>query len=205
LFLKLKNNVGHISIETYYRYVIADLLPSLDKGLYLDADIIVDGCLSEFYEKNINDYYCSGVEDYILKKSHYSAEIGFCEDELYINAGVLLLNLDRLRKENMSEKLFSNTVKYSNMIQFQDQDIINITLHHKILKAESKFNYCTADFKKRNEAVVIHFTGPKKPWHKNYVRIYEFWKPRWKHWRKYKRYQRIAGDIIKISTESKSI
>ena len=47
-FSKLKLNINYISIETYYRYIIADLLPQIDKILYLDADLIVNKNIIEF-------------------------------------------------------------------------------------------------------------------------------------------------------------
>ena len=48
-------------------------------------------------------------------------------DEIYINGGVMLLNLGKLRKDHMSTKLLNNTIKLAEQIEYQDQDIINIT------------------------------------------------------------------------------
>ncbi|MBQ8871108.1 MAG: glycosyltransferase family 8 protein [Alphaproteobacteria bacterium] len=170
LFAGLKLNIEYISIETYYRYIIANILPSADRALYLDADLVVNGSLSELYNTDIGKYYCAGVKDYHIDKIGYKSQIGFSDDDLYINAGVLLLNLEAIRKENLVEKLFENTKIFANSISYQDQDIINITFKGKIRPLDSIFNFATINTKKeknkRQTAVVIHYTGKRKPWHK---------------------------------------
>ena len=62
-FADLKLNIAHISIETYFRYIIAEMMPSLDKCLYLDADIVVNGSLRPLWEMDLQDNYCIGIKD----------------------------------------------------------------------------------------------------------------------------------------------
>lgn len=170
LFENLKLNIEYISIETYYRYIIANILINSDKALYLDADLVVNGSLSELYKTDLTGYYCAGVKDSHIEKSGYKTKLGFSDTDLYINAGVLLLNLDMIRQENLVEKLFKNTHELSNTISYQDQDIINITFKNKIKELDSIYNFATINAKeekdKRNSAIIIHYTGKRKPWHK---------------------------------------
>ena len=170
LFTGLKLNMEHITMETYFRYIIADLVPSIEKCLYLDADLVVDGNLSDFYNMDIKEYYCAGVSDIGIIDMGYKKEIDFLPSDLYINTGVMLMNLKKIRNDGMIEKLFLNTNEWKDRIQYQDQDGINITFKNNILKVDSIYNFTSSYVKekeKRGNAVIIHYTGPKKPWHKN--------------------------------------
>ena len=171
LFKDLKLNIEYITIETYFRYIIADLVPDISKCLYLDADIVVNGKLKDFYDTDIENFYCAGVEDLFINGICYKKEIGFTDDDLYVNAGVLLLNLENIRKDNMISKLFYNNLQLKDKITYQDQDVINITFKNKILEANSIYNFTGTNVRreknKRKSAVIIHYTGERKPWMNN--------------------------------------
>ena len=170
LFKNLKLNIPYITIETYFRYVIADIAPKLDKVLYLDADLAVNGSLKNLWNIPLEGFYAAGVRDLCIEKEGHKAKIGFKEDDLYVNAGVLLLNLKKIREDNMVQKLFENTENLTGKIKYQDQDVINITFKNKIKEIDSIYNFTSenvrAERPKRKDAVVIHYTGQKKPWMK---------------------------------------
>lgn len=169
-FINLKNNLKYISIETYYRYAIADVLPHLDKALYIDADLVVNGDLRTLWETDLTGYYAAGIKDTYVHNNNHRPKM-FEGNDLYVNAGVLLLNLEPLRKENMLKTLITNTIKYENEIKLQDQDIINITFKNKIKELDSIYNFCVENAKqekqKHEKAIIIHYNGQKKPWQKN--------------------------------------
>lgn len=168
-FASLKLNIPHISIETYFRYVIPECFPSLDKGLYLDADTVVNSSIEELYNTNIEDYYIAGVRDTYIEKIDYKKTIKFSSNDLYVNAGVLLFNLKKIRDEQLVEKLFLATKELSSIIQYQDQDILNIVFKNNIKELPRKYNYTFCDvvtypLSELTKASIIHFTGDKKPW-----------------------------------------
>ncbi|MBR1915792.1 MAG: glycosyltransferase [Alphaproteobacteria bacterium] len=171
LFKDFKINIDYISIETYFRYLIADLKPKMDKCLYLDADLVVNGDLSALYDTDIKDFYAAGVEDAFIKSQKYKENINFKPSDLYVNAGVLLFNLKKIRKDKMVQKLFANTLKLKDKIAYQDQDILNITFKGAVKELDSIYNFTTENAKnersKRKKAVIIHYTGKRKPWDKN--------------------------------------
>lgn len=72
---------------------------------------------------------------------HYKPEIGFELDELYVNAGVLVLNLAEMRREGLFRKLCAATQELEGRIRFQDQDIINIVCRGRILELPDRFNF----------------------------------------------------------------
>lgn len=159
--------IEHISIETYYRYLLPNVLPSLDRILYLDADILVTSDLSGLWNTPLTDHYCAGVEDPYIELIDYKKEIGFSETDLYINAGVILMNLQKMRRDDIAQKLITGT-QLNKEIKFQDQDILNITLKNQISTVDSIYNFTARhavnEPEKHDQAAIIHFTGPDKPW-----------------------------------------
>ena len=136
-----------------------------NKVLYLDVDLIVNNDLKDLWNININDYYCAAVKDLNFDTEKYKKCIGMSDNEEYINAGVILFNLKKLREDNIAEKYFKNNEIYKDKIKYQDQDVINITLSNKIKIIDSIYNFTRNDkTKNRNDAVIIHFFGAKKPW-----------------------------------------
>lgn len=165
----LPRNIPHTSIETYFRYLIPYLDKKIDKALYLDADVVVKGSLRELWETDITGYFAGGVFDEYIKDINYKQKIGFSENDLYVNAGVLLLNLKEIRDTFDVNYLFDKTVELSNKIKFQDQDVLNIVFKGKILRVPQKYNYATRDVTNRPKrellrAKIVHFTGRQKPW-----------------------------------------
>lgn len=166
IFENLKNNITYISPHTYIRFIIADVLSDIKKALYLDADLIINGDLYDLWNTGLNKYICAGAKDLYVEKSQYKYTIGMDSDDVYINAGVLLLNLEEMRKQKISGKLFDTAANRLHELSFQDQDIINLTLRKQILQISNKYNYTSEDAinATAENPVIIHYTGRIKPW-----------------------------------------
>ncbi len=168
LFKNIKLTIDYISIETYFRYILADLLPDLNKVLYLDVDLVVNGNLQNLWNTNINDFYCAGIDDINFNTKDYKQTIDLDTEDTYINAGVILFNLEKIRKNNITKQYFLNNEKYKDKIKYQDQDIINITLKKQIKKIDYIFNFTSKTRKiyknLTKNAIIIHYVGPRKPW-----------------------------------------
>ena len=71
----------------------------------------------------------------------------------------------------MISKLFYNNLQLKDKITYQDQDVINITFKNKILEENSIYNFTGTNVRreknKRKSAVIIHYTGERKPWMNN--------------------------------------
>lgn len=178
------NNRRYITLATYYRLRITDVLPkNLKKALYLDGDMIVEQDLKELWDTDISDYVLGAVVECSTSK----------ENECF-NAGMLLLNLEKLRKTN----LIQNSLKYleenRKQILFQDQDILNGLFNLQYKKLPLKWNvfadihegliynhtYTDQEAKIAQKCPgIIHFSGgvskPWSPW--VYHPLYnEYWK-----------------------------
>lgn len=124
--VNLPNQRAHLTVETYYRLFISDILPSdIDKVLWLDCDIIVAGDLKELWNEGISDSAVGVVPDFennnvrVMNRLKYDAAYG------YFNAGVLLINLKYWRRENIIP-IFTNYISdhYENLY-YHDQDVLN--------------------------------------------------------------------------------
>jgi lipopolysaccharide biosynthesis glycosyltransferase/glycosyltransferase involved in cell wall biosynthesis len=167
LFRDFETHIEYITKETYYRYVLPDLLPEKQKILYLDADILVVGSIKELWDTDLGSNYMAGAEDTFILHQNYKPEIGFSDNDLYVNAGVLLFNLQQIRKDNKVGDLFDTTLKKRGT-RFQDQDVLNIAFKGRIKQIDGSYNFATEDqFTWPGKiccARILHFTGRKKPW-----------------------------------------
>lgn len=171
-------NPGNYSYATYLRLLTASILPDIDKVLYLDCDLVVNGDISGLWNIDISDYAAAGVYDTVLSYNIIRDYIGYdFIKEGYFNAGVLLLNLKFFRENRIEEKFFDYLTNHD--AKLNDQDAINAVLHGKIKAIHPKWNCHVGYFafpplvineqkkyikKLWRNAVIIHFTGPAKPW-----------------------------------------
>lgn len=162
--LKVDLQFKHITIETCYRYLIPDLLPEFSKCIYLDCDTIALGDVSEFFSTDISDYYAAAVNEQPKLENPY------------FNAGVLLLNCDKIRENNISAKLFEKTKELNGISTLLDQDVLNEVFCGHVKYISPKWNLEPPLFgnnrvsdKTEKESIInnpgiIHFSGPNKPW-----------------------------------------
>lgn len=130
--------------SAFTRLFAAEILPSnIDKVLYLDCDTIVKEPLSELFLDN-SDKIFLGVKDCVSKG--YKRNIGLLDDSVYINAGVLLINLKELRKINVYDEISIFLKKYKKLINYADQDILNGVFKNQIDILEARFNVMTIEF-----------------------------------------------------------
>lgn len=191
------------SKSTYLRLLLPELLPaSVSKVVYLDADTIVVGDISELYALDISEFYAAAVKE--VSRS-YAKSIPFFQshlellkiapDRFYFGAGVMLMNLNKMRKDQVVEKYFQFAIEYPEAIIWSDQDVLNGVLNSSIKYVHPKFNmnyYVEPDILRatwghkevkeaKNNPVVIHYIGTIKPWH------YISYHPRTSLWWKYLR------------------
>lgn len=150
----------YISIAACYRLKLASLLPDVDKIIYLDCDTVVCSSLRELFNIDLKDKVLGGVSDIDseFKSSDFS----------YINSGVLLMDLDKIRTQNIENEFLLYARENINNIKLGDQEIINKVLKNRILKLSEKFNVQSECFIRRSSftknPVIVHFIGTKKPW-----------------------------------------
>lgn len=153
----------HYSKTVYYRLVITDLVPiSVNKILFLDSDIVVAGSVKELVKLKFK--YLAAVHDVSLHNNKEKLnELGFPVKE-YFNAGVLMIDVQTWRDENISNELIKLANEYMDKISWWDQDILNMFFYDKWFVLQRKYNALLLDAKLPEMPVIIHYGGPHKPW-----------------------------------------
>lgn len=168
---------------TYFRLFIPSLYPQYDKAIYLDGDIVVLGDISELYNINMGDNLIAAAPDDVIQNTKVFQEyaekvVGVADYRNYFNAGVLLMNLDELRKFDFLDKFLYllETVKFS---VAQDQDYLNRLCkgRTKIISVAWDRMPMPTDKILDDEIKLIHYNLAYKPWHFDNVLYKEhFWK-----------------------------
>jgi len=171
----------HVTSIGTVRMMIPRLLPNdVKKALYLDSDILVLKDLKELYDTDLGKYYAAMGWDNKYLYLPRGKKKGF----EYFNSGVILMDLDKWRKDDISEKIIDYIT--SRTLILPDQDAINKILHGKIKVFDPKWNnqYCLGIlFTKLSDTGIIHYISSRKPWilmrdrkTDNFIKIYyDYW------------------------------
>lgn len=199
--LGLERNLNKSSLTTYARLFMSTLLPeNIDKIIYLDCDSLIVDSYKELWKLDISNYYCAGVLDGI--NTSIKEKLGFKKEDEYINAGFLLVNLEKWRKNNVEETFIKFMVENQHKFYQHDQGVLNNVFKKKILIVEPKYNlqiyFQTLDYdlarkytcmetkyytkeivdECRKHPVFLHFCGPNydRPWFNKYHPYAELFK-----------------------------
>lgn len=177
-----KNNP--LTKAAYYRILLSSILPdSVSKVLYLDCDIIVRKDISDIFETDLKTSGVAAVRDLMtspVNKEHCS-QLNFGLNSKYFNSGVMLINLDYWRTNDIESKLieFSRRKRF---VYFHDQDALNFVFKDSWIELSPKWNYLNmSDLKLVNlndefslrdcykNPVVVHYASSTlKPWNRIY-------------------------------------
>jgi len=146
----IKNaNTKRYPLAAYYRLLLSDLIPDLNRIIYLDGDTIIYTDLSEMYNLEMGNNVMLGFVD----NSYQKAEEFGIRTYKYIVSGVLLINLKTIRRENISSKFFEFIDKYQDKLTQEDQTVINIVSHGRIDFLPPKYGIWNFNNK---DAVIYH-------------------------------------------------
>ena len=205
---------------TYFRLFIPNLYPQYDKVLYLDSDIVVLGDIADLYNVEIGDNLVAAAPDDVIQSSNIFQEyaervVGVAKYQNYFNAGILLMNLDEMRKFEFQEK-FLYLLEQIKFTVAQDQDYLNRLCKGRVKIISTVWDRMPIpDSSVKDEDLkIIHYNLIYKPWHFDdvlyskyfwdYAKITEFYKDiltikqnyseeeRFKDMEQYKNLQKLA-------------
>ena len=168
--------LAHISSSSsYFRLMIPRLIKQ-KRVLYLDADIIVNDSLESFFNSDLNGAPLGVVKDYGLGEHFPFSYLDASISRNYFNSGVLLIDCEKWRQENLVEILLDKAKAHSEEVLYGDQCILNMVLRERAkyygLKENFQINY-NENLKFSNSTdnvsvefvpTIIHYAAKHKPW-----------------------------------------
>lgn len=183
----------YLSPVSYARLKLPGLLPDVDRAIYVDADLVVQGDVLELWQTDVGEAPIGAVQDFGVPT--VSAPYGIrAYDELeleptrkYFNSGVLLIDMTTWRKQHLSERALQYLNEYSDELQIADQEALNVAVQDQWHRLDPTWNLTTEyfthykadscpthDFGKRGDcrsvddlpdsAAIVHYTSASKPW-----------------------------------------
>lgn len=189
--------VRDISVATYLRLTLHQLLPEIDKILYMDVDVLVLDSLLPIWETPLADHVLAAVRGTVnlADKWEWNSDRPYWhllegQKGNYINAGITLLNLAEIRRRGLDRQW--NELA-GQRLYYQDQDILNITCQGAVVYLPPKYNrltymgaseyhrlvdegiYTQQEYEEAMEApVILHYAGDK-PWNRYDTNLGEVW------------------------------
>lgn len=166
IFDDVKERLHRFTVGTMFRLMLPEMLPNLNKIIYLDADLFVNRDVKELWDIDVSNYFVAGVRDYGTCHhtfTPYPVQEGIVNRQNYINAGVLILNLDKIRSYgNMKNQSIQYLIDNPDSSLF-DQDALNVIYKDSILLLEEKWNSFVLVLKSKNvkkmENRIYHYVG----------------------------------------------
>lgn len=176
----------------FARLFLTQLLPeTCERVLYIDCDTIIRHSLVELYNTDFEGKVVCGVMDCISKQ--HRARLGISPDDIYINSGMMLIDLKAWKAHNIERNIEKVVVKFRGKVPYADQGIVNLALYGLIKCVHPRYNcftvYTAFDFndllefrqpsacpssteiaEAKNDATIAHFVTifcMSRPWNKN--------------------------------------
>ena len=181
---------------TYFRLFIPELYPQYDKAIYIDSDTAVLGDISELFNIDLGDNLLGAVPDCSVQNNKEFQEyvervVGMATYKNYFNAGILVLNLDEMRRFDFQAKFLYllETIKFT---VAQDQDFLNRLCKGRVKFIDEVWNTMPIPNEniKEEDIRIIHYNHMFKPWHFDDVLYKEYF---WKYAKKTEFYKDILN------------
>lgn len=143
IFDDVKERLHRFTVGTMFRLMLPEILPNLDKIIYLDADLFVNRDIKELWDVDIREYCLAGVIDEGVDIHNYPRILNKypkIKKESYFNAGVLYINLKKLREFGNLKKLVVDFLVENPEAGLPDQDALNVIFHNKVLYLDGSWN-----------------------------------------------------------------
>lgn len=187
----LTTSNAHISIETYYRFLIQKALPFYGKVLYLDSDIVILGDIAKLYATELGSNLLAAVHDvdYLgnlnindgIRMKYTRETLGMKNPYGYFQAGVLVLNTAAMRRAYTIAQWLEYASEPSYI--YNDQDVLNVHCEGRVKylpwnwnvmhdcggRVGNVFSFAPNDafdayLASRQNPQIIHYAGFEKPW-----------------------------------------
>ncbi len=156
--------------STYYRLFIPNMFPKLHRALYLDCDIVLCEDVCKLYDTDLRGNLVGAVPDGFVQSvvplhPYVEFRVGV-KPARYFNAGVLLMDLDALRRARF-EDVFLRMLERVTFTVAQDQDYLNRICRDRCLLLDDAWNTMPNYERTDAEVKLVHYNLDSKPWQKD--------------------------------------
>ena len=171
----------YFTLTIYFRLFIPAMFPQYDKGIYIDSDVVCTTDLGKLFDIEIGDNFIGACNDLSIADipplvAYTENAVGVKKHE-YINSGVLLMNLKKMRECDFEGHFLNLLNEYHFDSIAPDQDYLNAICNGKIYYLDESWDAMPND--KKPELIktnVIHYNLFSKPWCYDNVQYSEqFW------------------------------
>ncbi|HAI12533.1 MAG TPA: hypothetical protein DCM28_12570 [Phycisphaerales bacterium] len=170
-------DVRYLSNASYYRLIIHDLFPDLERMIYLDSDLLVRTSLAPLWNTSLDGVLAAVVEETQFLDQVYQ-DMGL-NPGVRFNAGMMLCHLAAWRQESIWDQYIQALELFRDHLHAGDQDILNHTLAGRVHILPQRWNLTTSIYKEPAEyrhydakhvldtvtnPAIVHFTSSRKPW-----------------------------------------
>jgi lipopolysaccharide biosynthesis glycosyltransferase len=162
--------IPYLGNVTYNWWLVPNII-QCDSFLLLDSDIIVQDDLDFLFSLDIGDNIIAGVSNGTEERDKENERLGLPADNVYINTGVMIVNAERWRRENILEVLKQSYTCYCESLRLADQDVVNVVLSKRKMVLDRKWNTQLHTLEQSLQQFdadafrgIFHFSGPEKPW-----------------------------------------
>lgn len=182
--------VRYLSRAAYARLSGVDFLPSdVSRAVYLDCDLLVRADLSYLYSFDLAGHPIAAVQDQGIPQVSNPwglrmwRNLGLSPTTPYMNSGVLVIDTEAWRARDLGTSILEFVAEHRKELSLADQDGFNAVLagdfaplplrwnQQTVLREPNHLGYSFHSQLDVDEAImdpaIIHFTGPKKPWHRS--------------------------------------
>jgi len=189
---------GHYSIDLYYKLMVPELYPELDRAVLADVDVVWEDDVAKVWNAMpgngrtlVTGAWDPGYAAYhreglfptgkpLIRK--YARKFSAEElEKLRISAGLMVFDLAGLRREKMTEKWISFALANLNRAILPEQEPINIVTHDRIATLPHNFMADAGSFGHERwqevfgSSAMLHFASKEKPWKFPGVALAEKW------------------------------
>ena len=196
----------YFTLTIYYRLFIPEMFPQYDKGIYIDSDVVIPGDLAELFDTDIGDNYIGACAD--LSVADVPPLVQYMEQAVgvpgntYINSGVLLMNMKKLRQAHLDTHFLTLLNTYHFDCIAPDQDYLNAMCHTKIHYLPAEWDTMPNDnHPAAAHPKLIHYNLFAKPWCYDNIQYEEYF---WEYAKKSAFYRQISDGKSNYSDEQKA-
>ncbi len=129
------------SLAAFARLFTPQLLPDLDRILYLDCDTIVLGSLMDVWNVDLGSCTCAAVAEPF--SAYHKKNVGMDKGEVYYNSGVMLIDLDKWRNQDAISLFVASIDRHRGRVPYVDQGVLNEVFRSKFYCLPAKYNVFT--------------------------------------------------------------